>query len=1065
MRLVRNATYIRFGLLVAAINTASAIAPTGAEAAPPVIEKLRFITVYQPPGGGPVIRRSHEAKPAAVVSQGLNVDHDLEEEILASVSLGMDPTQLKVAGRVQFARKRTVLGTLEPLELAIEAVAVLKKEPTGKPVVREHVSLGYDTIGSTAPERFTLDLDGCEAPDCDAPPTSCTGTCEGGRTTMSMNVVAPGPSLTLTGELAEYGSNGGRLDPLRGEIKFTPVPGNSSPLKFSVWSSKTPPAAGTVGPTSTFTQLSMNGNKEALRADALVCHLPGETYEPQQLGHDACDAAEYQGKEFDSRVIDADVDQLPRDVAAGNAGVTVSLADNGLGRNGGLQAVDYDATHEIALVDVFERARTWSDGVSHTADRDYELRKVPTDVRLELRDTTTGSGFDANQEVAYTANANLQSFSFESTEREGNKVTKREGLLAERVPTRFTIRAREGEERYSVPRLAPEGYGVRSTQAVELVNLDRPPEPVGPRSTIGSSNEPIGSLDYWTADGDTKPEPRKDHQMPAEYVFTEKVNGVQKVRLELLEVRHGKFAIDRDEHVHPFLPSGGGLTRLDVSGHLAPGPFRALSKDGSRSYDVNVKDLPSQVALSVAPRSGTIHYSGSAAVGEITVSASDPDMPLFKRANHLDVTLKQIPTGVGLRYPSDTNGVLDLKVSSGQIGSLELTARAKDDSIPADILDASLDGVVIRDTDDDYIMFGRVAGLRHVGFDDSILWRNSTTQLELARKRFALDVTSGRDFAVYIEREVPVTRHVQYFDSDEDRWRCRTGEDAQKKRIDLTSVVISGLAPATSLVMDKRRAYGERACWDNISPLVTRGPRYENDEVKDIRYTAGGKARELGVLIADGSTNLSTRLESLPTRLRFCSAPDGHECLPSIGQGYGTDMGSMTLDANDYVTVHLVDCQSEFENHSCETANTRISDLKVKQIDFWGDLDGTFDGTNGDIYMNTADYDYGVPTWNGEPWDSGSTNLDQPFELAASRKPARVKTDKADFRFGAGFFARAAHVYWDWIADDEISGEWNPTGAQARIHCPPGTFWEVDAGFPAGWVEVHRDWCTSGKAG
>jgi hypothetical protein len=1010
-----------------------ALAPGAAQAAPS-IESIKYVTVFDPPGGGTPIVRETAGPNGGQGLTSINIDNDADSELTAGTNLSFDAATLQVTGQLSLTRGDfggPLGGALSSMPVWVEAVAVLKSTVDGV-TKRQNVAIGYDARGSNAPGRFALDLGSCSTPDCQSTPTPCVAPCKGTKTTLSLNVTAPAGSLRLTGELSRFAAGGGREDPTRAEIDFTPVPGSSSPVVFTIWSTETKDPNVENAPTATSTRISMNGNKDAMTAAAHICRLPKETYTPAQPGHTACDAAGYAGQ-IDSRILDATLDRLPRDVASGHVAVTAT--DNGLGANGGRTALIYDASQPVQNIDVTDRVVTWTADGKREAQRTYNLDNVPTSATLELFDDSelAPAPITKRQAATYTGGAITAADVF-STERLDGVLTKRESLVLRDVPTHLKVTTEETEEGAILPGLFEPGFERHSSQTVGLAE----------------ATSPIGLIEYTSTDGETSAVPPAD--MGNAYVYTNKPeDGVQFVKVRLPSASEGIFTIARFEKLPPDNSPFGdpeqtsGLELLKVDGKLAPTAFRTLAQDGARTYDVRVENVPDDVNLTLEPQKGRIDYTGSATIGKISVHADDPN-GLFERAHSLDVVAEGVPTDVDVTYPHDGNKDIDLDVDGGEIGKLEITALNENDSVPADVLGPEDDGVILRDVegledvDDEYVIFARVRGLRRVAVREFEHDRDTEEEMVTTTKQFVLDSTARRIFVYdgHTTSEVfgPSSRNGSgWGDDDPDCEKHAAGKVLDKQR-----AVIENLAPGTELNYDKRHAYGQRECYEhvNYSPAGPGPPSGTFTHTKDIRYSADVPAGRMDFLIEDSSSDQYIRLDSLPTALRFCRSGVSHDCLPGIGNGYGTSEGSLAFDASDYVNVNMVDCEDHFVDGSCETANSRVTDLHLKKIEFWGDQDA--DGISGDLYLNTTD------------WETGDN---QPF------RGGRIKTDSIDFRFGDGFYARGAHIYWDNIWDDEQS-DWSPDGSGGKVYCPSGTNWQVKA--TGSWWGTTEDWCNSGSA-
>lgn len=1015
------------------------VASTEVAHAAPSIETITFVTVYNPPGGGTPVRRATAGKSIGLTD--IDVDYDGDYEFNAKVAFSFDATEVAVTGQLQVTRTDFggVLGpsTLPPLPASVEAVAVLKDTKDGA-TVRQHVSVGYDTRASSAPGQFTLDLGSCSTPNCKSTPTPCVEPCKGTKTTLSMGVVAASSPLTLTGELSAFAAGGGRKNPTRGDIHFSRVPDPSSPLVLTIWGTETKTAADPAVPT--LTQIAISGNKVETTANVRVCRLPGAVYQPKQDGDTACDAARYTDQHLDSRIVDATVDQLPRDVANGNARLAVTLDDNDRGKNGGLHTITYVSTHPVQSIDVVDHTTRWKDTAKLESEHMYRLTGVPTWATLRLFDESdvggTSDPIKKLQTITYDAGGQLTAVDVAAVDRRDGTATKRQTLKLVTVPTHLKVVQGATEE--SEPPDVMDGFDRHTRETVGLVE----------------ASGPIGLVEYSAADGDTSATPPAD--IGNAYVYTtHPADGVSYTDVRLLGVKEGSLTIGR--HIHRDATAtdptqvSSGLDLLSVAGEMTPTPFRALAEDGSRVIDVHVNDLPGKLSLTLEPEKGRIDYKGTAPIADITLRASDPK-GLFDRANTLDVTLEDVPEHVAVEYPHGESKNIELRVDHGEIGKLEIKALGEDDHVPA-VLGDEDDGLVISDVllendegeteRDEYALFGRVRGLRHVAFRKSTHDVDTAKQQETSRNEFVLDTTQARRFVLWSDTTSDVKKYTWkdgYDWSDEDS-RCDT--EVVDKRLEHVEATIETLRPNGRLLFDHRHAYGKRECFENADvPFWV----YPKDETKTITYTADQAGEGFEYLTTNGSTNLLVNVSPLPAFATFCQA-DGHQCLPDIGNTYGTSEGSLQLKASDYVTVNMVDCKLKLEDRSCGTPggfcdvfrcfNLEVTDLELMRADFWGDQDG--DGYSGDLYINTAD------------WDTGNN---QPF------RRGRIRTGSIDFKFGDGFYARGAHISWDNIWDDE-TGDWSPDGTGGIVHCPAGTHWEVRA--PGGWYDTTDDWCNRGS--
>lgn len=165
-------------------------------------------------------------------------------------------------------------------------------------------------------------------------------------------------------------------------------------------------------------------------------------------------------------------------------------------------------------------------------------------------------------------------------------------------------------------------------------------------------------------------------------------------------------------------PAAGTLSTEDLSG-VTP-----------RRMATSVDSLPGSLALSVA---NTVLYNASAAIGRLTLTASDPG-GVLGRATDLAVRLDTVPTQVAMTI----GDAVEITTASGGLGGIEARASA---GPPTATLPAGTDGVVLIDTAETYQMLAQVSGLR------SLSVRQRPT-IDLA-----LDATAGQGFRVDLTQQ------------------------------------------------------------------------------------------------------------------------------------------------------------------------------------------------------------------------------------------------------------------------------------------------------------------------
>ena len=158
-------------------------------------------------------------------------------------------------------------------------------------------------------------------------------------------------------------------------------------------------------------------------------------------------------------------------------------------------------------------------------------------------------------------------------------------------------------------------------------------------------------------------------------------------------------------------PTGG--LELDYTGsavmeHLRASLVQQTPGESPTTAAIELDGLPTALSLSVA-EGGSVGYDASARVARLAVDIDSPD-GLFDRATTLRLLALDLPTGITAQLTED--GSLAAETTGGSIGLLEalITSGAELG------LDGAVDGLVLRDTADDFAVFVRITGLSGIGF-------------------------------------------------------------------------------------------------------------------------------------------------------------------------------------------------------------------------------------------------------------------------------------------------------------------------------------------------------------
>lgn len=208
-----------------------------------------------------------------------------------------------------------------------------------------------------------------------------------------------------------------------------------------------------------------------------------------------------------------------------------------------------------------------------------------------------------------------------------------------------------------------------------------------PTHATFQSEAPIGRIDVGLSSGG----PIRRLPDANAYLYSDDVGGARSFALRL-------FGLEA------FEMSTADPVLFDAT--LGAGPMHVVQRRGAASLDAWIRDVPHQIRVSFSQSAGTLTYNGSAVVGEITLDMADP-AGISGRADELHLVLRDLPTSLELSL-SSTGGSVSLDAHGQTLGSIEVLLT----SGPDQRLDPSVDGILLRDLADRYVVFGRITGLR-----------------------------------------------------------------------------------------------------------------------------------------------------------------------------------------------------------------------------------------------------------------------------------------------------------------------------------------------------------------
>ena len=131
--------------------------------------------------------------------------------------------------------------------------------------------------------------------------------------------------------------------------------------------------------------------------------------------------------------------------------------------------------------------------------------------------------------------------------------------------------------------------------------------------------------------------------------------------------------------------------------------------DGPTTFELEVLVLPTEVSFALDSVTGAVHYAGSGRAGQLSVVAEDPN-GIFQTATTLQALLVDLPPELEIVLGGETGAAVSLDAKGDQLGLLEVLATSGPNLAPA----PGVDGVVLRDTADDFVLGMRVHNLRQI---------------------------------------------------------------------------------------------------------------------------------------------------------------------------------------------------------------------------------------------------------------------------------------------------------------------------------------------------------------
>ena len=135
----------------------------------------------------------------------------------------------------------------------------------------------------------------------------------------------------------------------------------------------------------------------------------------------------------------------------------------------------------------------------------------------------------------------------------------------------------------------------------------------------------------------------------------------------------------------------------------------------TRHLNVGVRNIPATARVTYSPASGDYTYTGGAVIGELTADLTST-VPLADDANESHLRLLGVPTGLVGRV-NTTAKTFTAHLTTGAITTTEVQLTSGDN----DRLPDGIDGIMLHDHADDYVVFLRISGLSDatVGWADT----------------------------------------------------------------------------------------------------------------------------------------------------------------------------------------------------------------------------------------------------------------------------------------------------------------------------------------------------------
>lgn len=324
---------------------------------------------------------------------------------------------------------------------------------------------------------------------------------------------------------------------------------------------------------------------------------------------------------------------------------------------------------------------------------------------------------------------------------------------------------------------------------------------------------------------------------------------------------------------------------LLIEAAATSGPFAARVVKGSLEVTGQVLDLPAAATVRFSPGRDatetapatptTVRYRGSAPIGEIRAVATetDPDLTIFGEVTTAAVGVEDVPADLDLSVLSDdpnaapTDGTPEVVASfdahGAKVGLLEVLLTSGPD---LETFPAGVDGVLLRDVGDDFVLGGRLTGLRRATLERTVVLGDPDRfRVQSSTTTVSLDAPHEGELPLLID-----------LDQQNATGRHRT---------------IVELADRPDTVSDLTLDQEQAALPDVVTPFLKSPiPRRTS-----LRYRASEDSGELSVCLRHGELpagfdcsaqdldrqigvhGLTARIDSIPARLDVCFASDPTE--------------------------------------------------------------------------------------------------------------------------------------------------------------------------------------------